>query len=174
LHPPDIYGITAEEKEVCRSLLRRAIEKWLPIATQNGISLSLETHVSGKYFLFDGLQEYVDFISDYPNLGVLIDISHNFYDGFSEDEIIRFLAGKNVKCLHISDALQGADFRAGTHLAVGDGAVDFGKILTAFKHIPGLYAALEIKASNEGVARSLTNLKQMILPTLVNKNYSLI
>ena len=46
LHPPDIYGITEEEKEVCRSLLRRAIEKWLPIATQNGISLSLETHVS--------------------------------------------------------------------------------------------------------------------------------
>jgi len=87
------------------------------------------------------------------------------------------MAAYHVKCLHISDALQGADFRAGTHLAVGDGAVDFGKILMAFKHIPGLYVALdlfrnltkagfgtglmEIKASNKGIARSLTNLKQM-------------
>lgn len=161
LHPPDIYGITAEEKNVCHSLFRRAIDKWLPIAIRSGISLSLETHVSGRYFLFDGLQEFVDFASEYPKLGVLIDISHNYFDGFSENDIIGHLASKNVKCLHISDALQGVDSRAGTHLSIGDGKVDFAKILKAFAHTSDLYAALEIKASNDCLAKSLRMLQDI-------------
>ena len=160
LHPPNIYGISADEKKSCYELFHKTIDKWLSIALKSTFSLSLETHVSGKYFLFDGLSEYVKFIDHYPDLGVLIDVSHNYYDGYSEDEIISYLANKNVKCLHISDALQGADFRAGTHLAVGDGSVNFNKILKGFAHIPNLYSALEIKASNDGVAKSLQALSQ--------------
>ena len=89
---------------------------------------------------------------------MLIDVSHNYYDGYSENDIISHLANKNVKCLHISDALQGTDAKAGTHLAIGDGSVDFGKIIKGFAHIPNLYSVLEIKASNEGVAKSLRKL----------------
>ena len=37
--------------------MHKAVDKWLSTATQNSISFSLETHVSGKYFLFDGLIE---------------------------------------------------------------------------------------------------------------------
>jgi sugar phosphate isomerase/epimerase len=155
LHPPDIHGISATEKQSCLELFHRVIDKWLNIAIKSNISLSLETHVTGKYFLFDGLSDYVSFVDQYPDLGVLIDVSHNYYDGYSENEIISHLANKNVKCLHISDALQGADFRDGTHLAIGDGSIDFGKIIKGFAHIPNLYSALEIKASNEGVAKSL-------------------
>ena len=160
LHPPDIYEISPAEKSLCYELFRRAIDKWLGIALKNGISLSLETHVTGKYFLFSGLAEYTDFIGEYPELGVLIDISHNFHDGYFEDEIIHHLADKNIKGLHISDALQGAELKEGTHLAIGSGTVDFSKLLKCFSHIPNLYSALEIKASNEGVAESLRTLQQ--------------
>lgn len=155
LHPPDIYGISPNEKKTCLEFFHKIIDKWLAIALKSNITLSLETHVTGKYFLFDGLGEYVKFTDQYPELGVLIDISHNYHDGYSEDEIINHLAGKNVTCLHISDALQGVDLRAGTHLAIGSGSVNFSKILKGFEHVPNLYSALEIKATNEDIAKSL-------------------
>jgi len=165
VHPcQSVYGVSADEKKSIYEHFHRRIDKWLNIAMKNTFSLSLETHVSGKYFLFDGLCDYVKFIDQYPDLGVLIDVSHNYYDGYSEDEIIKHLANKNVKGLHISDALQkakGASFEIGTHVAVGDGAVDFGKILKGFAHIPNLYSALEIKASNEGVGKSLHLLREV-------------
>jgi len=160
LHPPGIYGMSADERNSVYELFHKRIDKWLSIALKSTFSLSLETHVSGKYFLFDGLSDYVKFIDHYPNLGVLIDVSHNYYDGYSEDEIIKYLADKNIKGLHISDALQGADFKTGTHLAVGDGSIDFAKILKGFAHIPNLYSALEIKADNEGVEKSLRLLRE--------------
>ena len=157
LHPPG-----AEEKDVCRSLLRRAIDKWLPIAIRNGISLSLETHVQGKYFLFNGLHEFTAFTDAFPELGILIDISHNYYNPqYSEDEILDILSNRNVKGLHISDALRDADFFEGTHLAIGDGTVDFEKLLKGFGKFADLYGALEIKSSNEGVAKSLRMLQDI-------------
>ena len=159
LHPPDIYGISQDEKKLCLEFFHKAIDKWLGVAIKSNISLSLETHVSGKYFLFDGLEEYVKFIDNYPNLGVLIDVSHNYYDGYSEDDIISHLSNKNVKCLHISDALQGADFSAGTHLAMGSGSINFTKILKGFAHIPNLCSVLEIKATNDDISRSLNMLE---------------
>jgi len=160
LHPSHIYGLSQDEKKVCLEFFYKMIDKWLDVAIKRNITLSLETHVSGNYFLFDGLEEYVKFIDNYPDLGVLIDVSHNYYDGYSEQEIIRHLADKKVKCLHISDALQGAGFREGTHLAIGSGSVDFDKIIKGFAHIPNLYSALEIKATNEDVAKSLNMLKR--------------
>jgi len=93
----------------------------LPIVIKNGISLSLETHVAGDYFLFNGLSEFAAFTDRYPDLGILIDISHNYYNPqYSEEDIINILSGKNVKCLHISDALRSADFEDGTHRAGGN------------------------------------------------------
>jgi len=67
--------------------------------------------------------------------------------------------------LHISDALQkskGASFETDTHAAIGDGSADFDKIFKGFAHIPNLYSALEIKASNEGVAKSINALNQIV------------
>jgi len=159
LHPPHIYGISENEKKSCLDFFHKSIDKWLGVALKSNMSLSLETHVSGKYFLFNGLGEYVEFIGNYPDLGVLIDVSHNYYDGYSEDEIISYLADKNAKCLHISDALQGAGFREGTHLAIGSGSVDFDKVLGGFADIPNLYSVLEIKAANKDIVESLRSLR---------------
>ena len=161
LHPPG-NGTTDEEKDTLLSLLCKTVDKWLPIATQNGISLSLETHVFGECFLFNGLSEFLAFTERYPNLGILVDVSHNYYNPqYSEEDMIKLLSGKNVKGLHISDALRNATFESGTHLAIGDGEMDFAKLLKGFSKIPDLYAALEIKASHDGIAKSLRILQDM-------------
>jgi sugar phosphate isomerase/epimerase len=75
--------------------------------------------------------------------------------------MINFLGNKNVKGLHISDAMRNVDFREGTHLPVGDGTVDFSKLLKHFANIPNLYGVLEIKSDNDGISRSLKNLKNL-------------
>lgn len=164
LHPPldNANGFSPDEKKICEGWFDKIISKWLKEASRSNISLSLETHVTGRFFLFDGLHEYAKFIGKHPELGVLIDISHNYYDGFSEDDIISILGDKNVTALHISDAIQGAGFREGTHLAVGDGTVDFAKLLNHFKANPNLVGVLEIKAGNEGIGGSLDKLKGLL------------
>jgi len=129
---------------------------------RSNISLSLESHDYGKYFLFDGLHEYARFIDKHPDLGVLIDITHNYYSNCSEDDIINIIRQKNVKGLHISDALHDVDIRKGTHLAIGDGKIDFSKLLKHFKDIPNLYGALEIVADNDGIGKSLNALKNIV------------
>jgi len=162
IHPPDIYGITADERAVCLSLFDKAITKWTKKAKERNISFSLETHVSGEIFLFKGLEEYMLFTDRHPDLGILIDISHNYFDKYSEDEIIKFLGNRNVKALHVSDAIQNVEFRKGTHLSVGEGFVDFKKLLKHFYKIPNVFGALEIKADNQKIQNSLNQLKNML------------
>lgn len=160
IHPPYIHKLTGDDKRKCHSLFRQAVEGWLEMMSGSGISLTLETHVSVEYFLFNGLAEYGSFVDSFPDLGVLIDLSHNYYDGYGEEEIISHLGNKNVKGLHISDALQNVDFAKGTHLPVGHGTIDFAKLLTAFAQIPNLYCALEIKGKNEDILKSIEVLKK--------------
>jgi len=164
LHPPvdNLHGFNPDEKKVCEEWLDKVIAKWVKEAMRSNISLSLETHVTGEFFLFGGLYEYAKFIDRHPDLGVLIEITHNYYDKFSEDDIINILSNKNVKGLHISDALQDVDFRKGTHLPVGDGMVDFSKLLNHFKDIPDLFGVLEIKANNDDISRSLKSLRKIL------------
>jgi len=123
----------------------------------------LETHVSGDFFLFRGLEEFITFTDNHPDLSILIDISHNYFDNYPEDAIINFLGNRNVKALHISDALQNVDFRKGTHLAVGDGTVNFEKLLKHFTKIPVISGALENKDENEKIQSSLNQVKNMLL-----------
>ena len=127
-----------------------------------GITLSLETHVSGEYFLFNGLNEFNAFIDNYPEIGVLIDISHNYYDNYIEDDIFNQLSSKNIVGLHISDSIPGIDFEKGTHLAIGDGKINFLKFFDLFKNKPINYGALEIKGSNNGIYNSLEKLNKIV------------
>lgn len=74
---------------------------------------------------------------------------------------MEILGDKNIKGLHISDAIQGIDFRKGTHLAIGDGTVDFDKLIKRFSGIHNIYGALEIKSTNAGIENSLLNLNKI-------------
>ena len=159
IHPPYIHNLSATDKALSLKFLGKFVNEWLNKLLDINISLSLETHVAGEWFLFNGLNEFVAFTDQYPDLGVLIDVSHNYYEPqYSEEDMINILSGKNVKCLHISDALRNAEFESGTHLAIGDGEMDFAKLLRGFMNIPDLYAVLEIKPNNTGIKESLQKL----------------
>jgi len=160
IHPPSIDKLTSIEKDLCLEFFHKIISKWLKVALQNNISLSLETHVF-ELFLFNGLNEFSKFIDIYPDLGVLIDISHNYYDNHSEDDMINILSNKNIKGLHISDALQNVEYENGLHLAIGGGTVNFRKLLKGFAKFTDLYGVLEIKSNNEGIDKSLKRLKMI-------------
>jgi len=62
--------------------------KHLTKIKESNISFALETHVSGDFFLFKWLEEYIVFADKHPDSGILIDISHNYFDNYSEDAII--------------------------------------------------------------------------------------
>jgi sugar phosphate isomerase/epimerase len=162
IHPPYIHNLSAANKALSLKFLGKFIDRWLKKLLDNKISLSLETHVTGEYFLFSSLNEFVAFTDQYPDLGVLIDISHNYYEPqYSEDDIISILGSKNIKGLHISDALRSAEFEKGTHLAIGDGTIDFPKLLKGFEIFPNLYSVLEIKSKNSGIEKSLQKLREI-------------
>ncbi len=162
VHPPYANGLTSDERSQSLHYFDKIITKWLEEALHSGISLSLETHVSGTYFLFDGFDAFTSFTDRHPDLGILIDISHNYYDRYSEERIIECFGNRNVKALHISDALQGAEFRAGTHLPAGHGTVDFERLLKHFVDVPDIFGALEIKSDNDGIRNSLNRLRVCI------------
>ena len=158
----DGNGFTIEEKKICEEWFGKTMTKWVTEALRSNISLSVETHVYGGMFLFDGLHDYAKFVGRHPDLGVLIDISHNYHMSFSEDDIINILGDKNVTGLHISDALQNVEVRKGTHLVVGEGTIHFEKVLKYFGKIPNLCGALELIANNEGIDKSLKYLKKIL------------
>jgi len=164
IHPPvapiEAKGFSPDERKTSEEYFDKTITAWEKEALRSNISLSLESHDYGKYFLFDGLHEYARFIDRHPDLGVLIDITHNYYSKYSEDDIINILGDKNVKGLHISDGMRNVDIRKGTHLAIGNGTINFSKLLNHFKYIPNLYGAFEIAADNAGIAGSLQILKE--------------
>ena len=163
IHPPvDAEGFTPDKRKITEEYFDKTIAKWEKEALRSNISLSLESHDYGKYFLFDGLHEYARFIDRHPHLGVLIDITHNYYSNNSEDDIINIAGRKNVKGLHVSDGLHNVDIRKGTHLSIGNGTIDFSKLLNHFKNIPNLYGAFEIVADNEGISKSLRALKNIV------------
>lgn len=161
-HPPYFDEAQIQQRTTSKDNLRKFVEYWLPEFKRHGITLSLETHISSKYFVLDGLEEYYSFVKDYSELGVLIDISHNYFDGYSEASIIQNIRNLKVTGLHISDAINGADFREGTHLPIGKGNIDFKPLLQNYKDYKNIYGALEIKSDYKSIAGSLCSLRQML------------
>ena len=165
LHPPVIEGCSAYEKECVKDNFSKIIEKWTANAKKMLFTLSLETHLYEPYFLFGNYVQYRRFSDEHPEMGILIDVSHNFFSGYSENEIIETFRKSNVTSLHISDAKQNLDDKdlaQGTHLAIGDGEIDFKKIVTEYAQNSSLFAVLEIKAENGKLEKSLCKLRQYI------------
>jgi len=160
LHPPVIEGFTNDEKLKSSELFSEIIRKWSAYAKEKNITLSLETHLYEPSFLFGSYEHYINFCNGQKNMGILIDVSHNYFSGYNEQDIIDTFRNKNVTALHISDALRlkDEDIRIGTHLAIGDGQIDFDKLLSHFKN-DNIFVVLEIKSSNAKLKSSLEQLK---------------
>ena len=153
---PDLLDRRCKSKNNLTAL----IEKWLPKFGAEGITFSMEDHVGGNAFLFDGLEKYAEFVRSYPDLGVLTDISHKINDGYSISDIFFILDGLKITGMHLSDAFANIDVRLGTHLPVGKGNIDFAGALRLFRGVDKVYGALEMRAAADEIRSSLSKLMQ--------------
>jgi sugar phosphate isomerase/epimerase len=158
LHPPIAWHKDHYRRNEFQAKYSRIIETWLPKFESEGITLSVESHVGGNVFLHNSLEKFADFIVQYPKLGALIDVSHNFNDGRSIPDIIKIINNLTITGLHLSDAISGVEIGKGTHLPVGNGEINFFDFLKHFEHCD-IYGALEIRATSEIISESLLRFK---------------
>ncbi|MTI94556.1 MAG: TIM barrel protein [Firmicutes bacterium] len=156
-HPP---RLTEVGRKHSKEQLAGLVERWLPRFAARGVTFSLETHVSGDIFIFDGLADFRRFVQRFPELGVLIDVSHNVYDGYGVDEIISFSAGLRITGLHLSDARSDLPFDQGTHLPVGSGEIAFAPLVAEFSS-SDICAALEVKGDSDNLTASFEKLQNL-------------
>ena len=165
LHPPIAWYKDHHRRDEFQSKFSHIIETWLPRFESEGITLSVEGHVGGNIFLHNSLEKFAKFIAQYPKLGALIDISHNYNDGLAIPDIVKITKNLKIAGLHLSDAISGAEVRKGTHLPVGDGEINFVDFLKHFVHCD-IYGALEIRGTGENISESLLKLKACFSPSL--------
>ena len=160
-HPPRL-AYPGDEAPAVRSLLKQILKRWLPRYADNGITLSLESHSCGQFFVFDGLSEFSRFVSEMPELGVLVDISHLWNDGNDAVHIALAFSNCRVTGLHVSDALSGVEVTKGTHLPIGEGEVDFAKILAPYAADDSVYAVFEVKAESCRIKHGVEMLRRVV------------
>ena len=160
LHPPRLANAGDGETQTVRSTFKGFLKRWIPRYADHGITLSLESHSGGRFFVFDGLLEFSAFVSEMPGLGVLADISHLWNDGNGVEDIASSLRNCRVTGLHLSDALANVEVTKGTHLPVGDGEVDFTRLLPRYCDDDSVYAVLEVKAESSQIKHSVNLLRR--------------
>lgn len=158
LTPPIIPNDSPEYREQTRERFGKLLNTWVPRFLDSDITVSIESHVTSRFFVFTGITDYKDFILDIPGLGGLIDISHNCYDGIEIDEILSVIKKIPVNGFHLSDAIQGVELGEGTHLPLGQGNIDLKPLISEYSG-DSIYGALEVRGPAKGIAESLSYLK---------------
>ena len=98
-------------------------------------------------------------MSKYVKLGVLIDVSHNFNDGFILENLISSLKHIKITGFHLSDAIAEVDIEKGTHLAIGKGNINFEEVISHFRFDDSVYGALEVRCSSGDIIDSKAKLQ---------------
>ena len=121
IHPPLLANIaitpeirildTPDLREETRNRLQECLAVWGRRFREHGITLSLESHITSSYFVFTNMADYSKFISSVPGIGALVDIAHNFYDGYTMPDILEELKNVRITGFHISDAIRGIPLR---------------------------------------------------------------
>ncbi len=159
LHPPTLPPGMAPARGYVRERFQEAMGAWVRRFRWEGVTLSVESHVYAPAFVFQGMSDYQDFILGVDGLGALIDISHNCYDGYSENDLLNWIAPLPITGFHISDADPALPLDQGTHLPVGRGTVGLRRFLAPFIRHRELYGALEIKAPYDDIRFSAERLQ---------------
>jgi sugar phosphate isomerase/epimerase len=165
VHPPVVANMAVTPPYVrhhAPTLQRQSQERlatllhtWRPRFADHGITLSLETHVTESVFVFSGLPEFARFIAELPGVGVLIDLCHNYYDGYEVPDVLTWLQACTITGIHLSDAVRRNDLASGTHLPLGQGEIDVSPVLDRFSGDDSVYGAFEVRGSAEGIAQSV-------------------
>jgi sugar phosphate isomerase/epimerase len=159
LQPPYLPVDVPEHREKSRVQLHTLLKVWIPRFQEQAITLSLESHVTASFFVFTGLPDFRDFVLNLPGLGVLVDVCHNYYDGYEIPELLSIVQSLPVTGIHLSDAIRGHPLSQATHLPIGHGTIDFKPVLAHFDDHEHVYAALEVRGSAQGIIDSMKQLR---------------
>jgi sugar phosphate isomerase/epimerase len=170
-HPPlvaDVDRLPLRKKDQsssrcaeARARLRSLLDVWLPRFEARGITLSLETHFTPAVFVFDGISDFRDFCASLPSIGVLVDVSHNYHDGYLISEQLAALEPLRITGFNLSDTIKGKKLQEGTHLPVGQGYADFRSLSTVVRGGDTVYGALEVRGPARGISESLALLRAL-------------
>jgi len=163
LHPPCFLDktITPELRAQSKKVFMSLLKEWLPRFLAQKITFSLETHVTSSVFTFDGIHDFRDFVLELPGLDILIDVSHNYYDGYDIQDLLSILQPLTITGFHLSDSIRGVELGEGTHLPLGKGNIDFKIIADRFNPDNTVYGAFEVRGSSEGITKSITHMKAL-------------
>jgi len=95
-------------------------------------------------------------------LGVLMDVGHLYQVKIDLEEAVeRF---KSRLCdVHIHDATQHSDFRVATHLPIGKGTINFGRLIDSLHRIRyDGWLTLEIKGTKKEIVQSKAILENLL------------
>jgi sugar phosphate isomerase/epimerase len=161
LHSPHLPDKSPDRRAETRKRLNRLLVTWIPHFEDQGMTLSLETHVTSAYFIFTGIPDFQDFALNTPGLGVLADISHNSFDGYKMPELLNCFRALRMTGFHLSDAAVERGFPDGTHLPIGQGHVDFKSLVSCYGSNNKIYGALEIRGPAQAISDSLACLRKL-------------
>jgi sugar phosphate isomerase/epimerase len=165
-HPPFFKETCPKREVLCRvqGVFLELVGKALDFAREQGIRLALESFCYPP-FIFPGLGDFMEFISHFPlnRLGVLMDVGHLYQAKIDLKEAMeRF---KSRLCdVHIHDATQQqSSFQEATHLPLGKGEMDFGRIIDGLYQVKyDGWLTLEINGTEKGILQSKTILENLL------------
>ena len=134
----------------------RSIRELIEFAKIHGVRVTVENGVSNLHFILSSVEDFNRFYDDLGEyeLGLTLDVGHANIDG----EIFKFLkeyAGKIVHA-HLHDNHGVSD----EHLGIGDGNINWVRVIQAFKEI-GYKGALIVESERD-VSRSLSRLMRLV------------
>ncbi len=164
LHPPYIGGLGPLVMEHSMALALESLEILFAEAARLGLTVCLE-NMFPKYPGWIDPGDFVPLFERFPALELTLDVGHAHIGSKRDDRILSFIHtfGRRIGHVHVSDNRGKAD----EHLPVGDGTIDFEKILKALKRA-GYEGALtlEIFSSNRhDVKRSRNRIEGLLLET---------
>jgi sugar phosphate isomerase/epimerase len=161
LNSSNLPDKSPEYRSESKECLKRLLVMWLPRFLDQGITLSLETHVTSAYFVFQGISDFQDFVLGVPGLGEFADISHNSFDCYAVAGLLKYFQPLSITGFHLSDAATEKGFPDGTHLPIGKGHFDFISLISGYKRDNKIYGALEVRGSAQAISDSLAGLRRI-------------
>ncbi|WP_409200257.1 sugar phosphate isomerase/epimerase family protein [Methanobrevibacter sp. DSM 116169] len=152
VHPGIIPYLARDyEKEVYEKS-HPAIKEISKYCDDLGITAAIENMPNIEGFMYQDIEKLDEFLKSY-NLAMTLDIGHAYTAGYSENQMYF----DSIKHIHMSDNYGDND----SHLALGDGEIDFNNIINVFKkkNYNGIYM-IEVN-NTDYLEKSLEYIKKL-------------
>jgi sugar phosphate isomerase/epimerase len=164
-HPPFFVKPCRDEEVLCktRGLFLELVDKALDFAWKQGVRLALES-LCYPPFIFHGLSDFMEFVSRFPSnkLGVLMDVGHLYQAKIDLKEAVERFKSR-LWDVHVHDATQQSNFEVATHLPLGKGTINFGRLIDDLLQTGyDGWLTLEIKGTKNEILQSKIILENLL------------